>query len=266
MTLGRSVTVLLLAGSRPGTDPLAEAFGAEAKALVPIEGEAMLSRVAKALLAEAEIKRIILLAQRLDLIQQHADTSWLVGEPRVAMETASDSVSASVSEALDRHEEDYPFLVTTADHPLLTGEMVRHFVSEGMAAGTDLAVGLVERKLLDAAYPGNRRTWMPFRGGSYSGANLFLLATPKVRRAIGFWQGIEHQRKKARAIMAAFGPFLFLGIALKLLNLRAALRIAARRLGLTAVPVELPWAEACIDVDKPSDHALASRILAERRP
>jgi hypothetical protein len=37
-----------------------------------------------------------------------------------------------------------------------------------------------------------------------------------------------------------------------------------KRYGLAARPVVLPFAEACIDVDKPSDHAQATLILERR--
>jgi hypothetical protein len=39
----------------------------------------------------------------------------------------------------------------------------------------------------------------------------------------------------------------------------------SKRLGLKVAPVFLPFAEAAIDVDKPSDHALAERILKKRQ-
>jgi hypothetical protein len=42
------------------------------------------------------------------------------------------------------------------------------------------------------------------------------------------------------------------GIALRILSLHQALRWAGSRLGVTARAVELPIAEACIDVDTPS--------------
>jgi hypothetical protein len=43
------VTALLVAGRRPGTDPLAAHFGVEDKALIAVAGEPMLSRVARVL-------------------------------------------------------------------------------------------------------------------------------------------------------------------------------------------------------------------------
>lgn len=258
------VTALLLAGNRPGRDTLADAFGVEGKALVPVAGEAMLSRVARTLLDEPRIGRIIILSQDTAMWARHGETAWLAAEPRISFEPTTASVSASVAEACFRHSGAFPFLLATADNVLLTAEMLGHFLDAARAAGTDAATGVVEKKVLEAAYPGNRRTWLRFRGGSYSGANLFYFANQKVMHILRLWQGIEHQRKKARAIIGAFGPLILIGVSLRLLSLRRALRLAGRRLGVTVEAIELPWAEACIDVDKVSDYELASRILEQR--
>jgi hypothetical protein len=78
------------------------------------------------------------------------------------------------------------------------------------------------------------------------------------------WRGIEQQRKKARAVLGAFGGGLALMIGLRLLTLDQAIARVGRRLGLAARAVVLPFAEACIDVDKPSDHAMVETILRAR--
>lgn len=262
---GSGLTALLLAGNRPGVDPLAAEFGADAKALVPIAGEAMLSRVARTLAGHSAIARVIVLAQQPKRLVAHADTQWLADDPKIQFEVAQGSVSAAIVDAIGRHSFAYPFLVTTADHPLLDAAMIDAFLA-GATRGdpADIAVGLVERKVLTAAYPDNRRTWLRFRGGAYSGANLFLLSTPNALGALQLWRTIEQQRKKGRAVIGAFGPLILAGVALRLLSLDGALARAGRRLGLCAKAVLLPQAEACIDVDKLADHALASAILARR--
>ncbi len=262
---GNRLTALLLAGNRPGVDPMAAMFGVEAKALVPIGGEAMLSRVARTLAGHPKIARVIVLAQHPDRLTADTDTRWLLGDPKVLFETAQGSVSAAIIDAVARHPSAYPFLVTTADHPLLDATMIDGFLDGAMKGEpADVAVGLVERRVLTAAYPDNRRTWLRFRGGAYSGANLFLLASPKALSALHLWRTIEQQRKKGRAVIAAFGPWILAGVALRLLTLDGALAKAGRRLGLRAKAVPLRQAEACIDVDKPADHALVSEILARR--
>jgi CTP:molybdopterin cytidylyltransferase MocA len=258
----QSHTALLLAGQRPGVDPLAAHFGIVAKALVPVAGEAMLARVARTLLGHPAIGRVIVLAQDGAGLAEHPDTRWVAEEPRIAFEASGMSVSDGIAAALARHGDAYPFLVTTADHPLLDHAMIEAFLAA--APDSDVVAAMVERRVLEAAYPGNRRTWLRFRGGAYSGANLFLLNGPRALAALRLWRGIEQQRKKGRAIIAAFGPLILAGVVLRLLTIDGALRLAGRRLGLTAAVVPLPIAEACIDVDKIEDHALVERIVRGR--
>ena len=62
-----------------------------------------------------------------------------------------------------------------------------------------------ERALL-ARLPTSRRTWIKLKGGAYSGANLFLLASPKVAPAIALWRGVEQDRKKGWRLLLAMGP------------------------------------------------------------
>ena len=59
-----------------------------------------------------------------------------------------------------------------------------------------------------------------------------------------------------------FGPLLALRAATRPITLDGALRSAGRKAGIDVRAVRLPFAEAAIDVDKPSDLELAERILA----
>lgn len=223
----------------------------------------MLSRVARTLVEHPDIGPIVVLGDEA-LLTGQPDTRWLAEHADIGFEAAGESVSAAVAQAVERRPEAYPFLVVTADHPLLDRAMLDAFIAPARAAGADIALALVERRVLEAGYPDNRRTWLKFRGGSYSGANLFLLGSDRALKGLALWRTIEQQRKKGRAIVAAFGPLILAGVALRLLSLKGALRMAGKRLGLTAAAIELPIAEACIDVDKVEDHALASEILARR--
>ena len=46
----------------------------------------------------------------------------------------------------------------------------------------------LERQALRRRLPGSKRTWIAFRGGAYSGANLFALRSPKVLPALELWR------------------------------------------------------------------------------
>lgn len=250
-------TAIVLAGQRPGPDPLAEAFDQQWKALVSVGGIPMVRRVVDTLLATPEIGRIVVLGQ-----DRGALRPALPEDPRIALHTSGAGISASIAAIAGTEVAPWPVLVTTADHPLLTAEMIADFL---VGAGTgDVAVAMVERASMAAAYPDNRRTWRHFRGGAYSGANLFALQSMRAQAALTLWAEAEADRKKQLALLLHFGPWLTLRAITRTISLEAALAAAGRRLGLSAKAVILPQAEAAIDVDKPSDHALVERILANR--
>ncbi len=256
------LTAIVLAGQRPGSDPLAEHFGQPYKALIEIAGQPMLAWVGAALAPRDDIQRIVILAQNAEALLDHPETRWLREEAKVTTRDCGDSVVEAITRTLRAMPIRYPFLLTTADNVLLDKAMIDQFVKR--AAGADIGVALVERRTLEASYPGNRRTWLPFRGGAYSGANLFWLGSPAALEALAVWRRIEQQRKKARAVLGAFGWGLALLIALRRLTLDQAIARAGKRLGIKARAVVLPFAEACIDVDKPADHAMAEAILRKR--
>ena len=153
-------------------------------------------------------------------------------------------------------------LVTTADHALLDPEMVEDFCAK--AADADVAIGMVERRALIARLPQTERTWIKFRGGAYSGANLFAFGIAKAADAVAMWRSVEQDRKKGWRMVAALGPALLLGAVLRLRTLDQTLAAVGRRLGLAIRKVELANPLAAVDVDKEADHALVTAILEGR--
>ena len=128
----------------------------------------------------------------------------------------------------------------------------------------DVAGAMVERAGCAARFPDNRRTWLKFAGGAYSGANLFALGSAEARAALDLWTAAERDRKQAFKLFWHFGPLLAVRAITRTIGLQGALNLAGRRLGLTARAVILDQPEAGIDVDKLSDHALAEALIAER--
>ena len=255
-------SAIILAGERPGGDPLAAALGVPAKALIPVGGVPMLARVARTLLDSPGIARILVLAQDVERLRSHPATRWLIDEPRIAFGVSTAGIAASVRAVAGGDAAPWPVLVTTADHALLTPAMTGAFMTSAETA--DVAFGVVERRVLLGAYPGNVRTWLRFRGGAWSGANLFALTGPRAFAALDLWAGVERDRKSGWRLILKLGPGLLVGAALRVLSLDGATARLGRRLGLLARAVELPFAEAAIDVDKASDLALAETIVAAR--
>jgi GTP:adenosylcobinamide-phosphate guanylyltransferase len=248
-------TAIVLAGSRPGPDPFAEQFGTDIKALIAVAGEPMVRRPVRALLSSANIARVIVVAQTPERI---ADV--INRDERITYQHSEGTIAETMLAICLDPQTPWPLLVTTADHALLDKAMIDEFCRGG--AHADLAVGVVERDVLINRFPNSERTWLKFRGGAYTGANLFALNSPKAAAAIELWRSVEQERKKGWRVIAVVGPLVLLGTLLRLLSIDNVLRLLGRRIGLRLAAVRLSDPLAGVDVDKPVDHTLAEAIIA----
>ncbi|NVJ69348.1 MAG: NTP transferase domain-containing protein [Alphaproteobacteria bacterium] len=257
-------TAVVLAGSRSNSDPVASAFGSRHKALVPICGTPMIARVVKALRGAQSVKRIVIVFDdEQELFEACPQFQSNECDTRVDVVPCSGSICGSVASALDACGEEWPFLVTTADHALLTSTMVDRFCF-GVNQGAKLAVGFVERKYIDAAHPGSKRTYLPFRETQLSGANLFAFTDEGALPVLDFWRQIEMKRKKPWQLFRAFGYRNLFGLLMKRFTVDEAFERASKVLGVKACAVRLPFAEAAIDVDTPKDYEQVTQILEGR--
>jgi len=242
-------SVLILAGQRAGVvDPLCAATGVSHKAEIPVAGISMLDRV-RAALSDANLP-----------------TPHISGYSGSDLKEVSSGEGPADSVLLGLGEIDaYPCLVTTCDHALLTPEMVEAFIAGAEAEGTDICVGLATEEVIQAEYPTTKRTYLRFSDHSVSGCNLFFIANEDGLKAIAFWQSVQHLRKNPLKLAKKVGVGIGIKFAAGRLSLDGAFDYAAQRIGITAAPVLIPFAEASIDVDKPSDLELVEQILAGRQ-
>jgi GTP:adenosylcobinamide-phosphate guanylyltransferase len=249
--------VILLAGQRPGENQFAAGFGVALKPLIPVVGRAMVERVVATLGDCPDVGRILVLTQSPEAI-----AAVLPENPAVTVRASGDGIARSVAAIAGGPEAPWPVLVTTADHVLLTPEMVADFLAQ--ADGCDVAFAMVERRTVLARFPGTRRTWLRFAGGAYTGANLFALNRPAAAAALAAWSEVEADRKKGWRLLARFGPLMLIRALTRTISLHDAIAQAGARLGIVVKPVVLGDARAAVDVDKPADHALATAVLEGR--
>ncbi|MGB3455900.1 MAG: nucleotidyltransferase family protein [Litorimonas sp.] len=244
-----TVRAVILAGQRPGPDPLCEMAGVDFKADIPVCGVPMLDRVAGAL-------RDVGLTEPFELSgYPHARDGFVVKPGGCG--PADSALMASETGT-------FPVLLTTCDHALLCPAMVRDFLRAAEASGADCAVGLATRDCIQGKYPDTKRTYMSFSDVAVSGCNLFYLADPAGLNAIRFWRDAQHLRKKPLRLAAKIGGLITFRYAARCLSLDGAFDYASRRIGATVRPILLNHAEAAIDVDKPADLKLVEAIVAAR--
>ena len=243
---------VVLAGSRGPEDPVARAAGVSHKAFAEVAGRTMIARVIDALAAAPRVGDIA-------VVIEPSAPELPAGVSRI---DAAPTPSLSALAGFEATEP--PVLLTTADHPLLTPEMIEHFLAAAEAAGGDVAAGVALRPEVEAARSAARRTYLRFRDGDASGCNLFALATPGARRALSFWRRLEAERKRPWRMAWALGPGVLARYALGRLSMADAAEAVGRACDCRAAMLTLPFGEAAHDVDRPEDLAFAGRRLAER--
>lgn len=254
-------TAIVLAGSRGGADALLQASGAAHKALIPVGGKPMLVWVVETLLLSGRIGDILIAIEQPQWALSLAPVAALVETGRVRLIKSASTPGESVLAAIAAADNAWPILVTTADHPLLRGEMIAHLLDHAPLE-LDAAAAVVEQAVIQSAYPHTSRTYLRFRDIAFSGANLFLLRTPNAAPVVAFWRHVEANRKRPVRLMGALGLASILRFVTGRLTLAQALTQLGRKCGGARLGVvRLPFAEAAIDVDKPADLALVSAII-----
>jgi GTP:adenosylcobinamide-phosphate guanylyltransferase len=247
-----SWTAVVLAGSRGPSDPVAEAAGVSHKAFADVAGQAMIARVLDTLGQCPSVGRVLV------VIEPEAPALPEGPERLDAAPSPARSALAGFGQASP------PVLVTTADHPLLTPEMVEHFIAAASATGADVAAGVATRAVVKGAGSTARRTYLKFRDAHVSGCNLFALMTPQARAALAFWQRLEADRKRPLRMARAIGTGTLVRYLLGVLTTDGVAAAIGRAAGCRAVLVQLPFAEAAHDVDKASDLDFVRKVIAAR--
>ena len=258
---------LVLAGKRREDDPVAKYKGVSHKAIAIIGGRPMIAHVLEALAESAWIGDIFISTADVEAFRARSDI--VAYAPASHITEAAGSICESVQRAVARGDVKPPFFVITADHALLTADMIEHFWRVAQQAMTkesaDFALAFVPRKIIKAAYPDTRRTYLEFRDDGYSGCNMYGFLTTKSLKILHFWREVESKRKKPLDLVRAFGFSNLIRYVLRLHTVDDMLARAGRVVSARPVVIKMPWAEAAIDVDKISDVVIVEDILARRK-
>jgi GTP:adenosylcobinamide-phosphate guanylyltransferase len=257
--VARDYHAIVLAAGRGPNDPMAKAYGVSHKCTLHVDGVPMLKRVVDSLRTSQSVSVISISIESPGIVEDALSGK----NPDLNIFQSEDSASLSAIAAITKSPT-YPFLITTADHALLTPEMVEYFCKEATSNGADFSAGLAQAEVILASYPQSIRTFFTLGPDSVSGCNLFAVQNEKGLRVLERWKYLETVRKKPWRLVAAFGPAALIRFALGKLSLNQAFETVSTRLDMVIKPILMPFAEAAIDVDKPSDLELAEEILKRR--
>jgi GTP:adenosylcobinamide-phosphate guanylyltransferase len=255
-------TAVILAGERGPGDPLVKASGACCKALIEIDGTPMILRVLQALETATRVGARLVSGPEKDQLAAVPVLNKLVASQAIGWRAPATTPSTSAYEAMQSIPAEQPVLVSTADHPLLTADIIDDFCVRSLDRDIDITVGLAPYRLVREAYPEMKKTVLHFSDGDYCGTNLFAFLTERGRRLADFWRRVESQRKSPLRIIRILGWGAVIRYLLGRLTLDNALELLSRRLDLRIGAVILEQADAAVDVDSIADHEIVQNKLA----
>ena len=256
------IDAVLAAGGDPSRDAelLAYAGNAPRKALIKLGEKTFLQLIVSALLGSERIRRVVVVGlptgQELNLGPQvsfvpDAGSMLANGEAGLTYLRSTGEVSERI-------------VACTSDIPLITPQVVSGLIDLSLPHDVDFCYPIVSQQVMERAFPGSGRTFVPIEGGRYAGGDIDLFKPAmfdgdrtKLDEIVGerktFW-------KQLRAI-GLITVFLFL---MRRLTIARTEQQAMKVLGFTGKVVISPYAEVAMDVDKPH-HFDIVRAAWERR-
>ncbi len=258
MALRERIDAIVLAGGAPDA-VAALAREAPNKAFVPIAGRTLVERTLAALRATPGVGRIVVVAPH--AARERSELA-LADEVRDDGRTMLASLRSGVrAAAVDR-----PILICASDLPLLNRVALEEFLELAFFRDADVVYGCVERATHERHFTGVPHTWARLREGQFASAGVVTLR-PRVLPALdGLLGRLGVARKNPLRLASIFGPYVLARYALRRLSLSDVEQRASELLGAPAAAAVCSHAEIAINVDRPSDVALAERLVAESPP
>ncbi len=251
---------IILAGS-PNIGPLRQSSNAPAEALIEIRGRPMITYVVRALEKVEAVDKIIIAGP------QPAMNKLFVKNSRIQTIAAGATAIESLQRGVSLLDNLGLTLVLTADIPLITALAISNFLELCQSQAADFYYPIVPQRAAELEYPGIKRTYVRLREGVFTGGNLCLINAARLDDCAGVAQELVNLRKSPLAIAGKLGygfiiKFLLANfLRLPLLGIPEAEERISNLLGVRGVAIVTAYPEIGLDVDKPSDLELVSRVI-----
>ena len=249
---------IVLAGGVPTPEePLYPLTEGRPKTLLPLAGKPMLQWVLDALTAAPSIRHIAVVGLEADaeitspkIIARLPDHGSLFGNGAAGIAALRETPSPSAQ-----------MVICAGDIPLITAEMVEWGIAQCPDPSVDLYHFNVPRAVMEARFPGSRRTYVHFGDGDLAGGDFHIVAPSIIDEHRQLWEDMLNNRKNALKQALRLGPLFFIKLALRRLRVEELERKAARSFGLQVRVVRAAYPELGMDVDKPVQLELCRREL-----
>lgn len=253
---------VVLAGRR-NEGRLREVSGEPWEALIDLMGKPIVRYPVEALAKAKNIGRIVVVGPKPELAKALAGLEVDIVPPGEGMlENALLGCKRATELAGGKHG---LVFIATGDLPLVTSDIIDGLIEMCLERGGDLFYPVIERSVMEAKFPGTRRTYGTLRDGTFTGGNLFVANSAILGREASKAEALIKARKNALKMAQALGFSFLVRLLFGRLTIAQVEEHIRRRFGFVGRTVIIPWAEVGVDVDKKVDIELVQAYLGARR-
>ena len=253
------MNAIILAGGKlePG-DPLYDENPDQPKSLIDIAGKPMVGWVIEALDRAQLTKELVVIGlEEVPGIETTKPLHFLPDSGGLL-----DNVVASLSFVKQVHPEDEHALVTSADIPAITPEIVDWRINSLTSRDIDVDYAVVSKSVMERRFPDARRSYIHLRDIDVCGGDINILKVG-LAQDTAFWEKVVAARKSAFRQAKLIGYSFLLLILLRRMSLKDAELYISDRLELLGHATVSPYAEVAMDIDKPGQLAIMRADLSK---
>ncbi len=251
---------IVIAGGIPNPeDPLYDYLKGDAKALVDVAGKPMVQWVLDALGESKRVKNVILVGlSPKNPLTCKKPLHYLTNQGRMLA-----NIVAGVKKSIELDKKSKYVMIVSSDIPALQAHMVDWLVDTAMETQDDLYYGICEKSVMEERFPGSNRTFTKLKDMEVCGADINVTHVRMATEHLDTWEDLLGARKSPLRQASKLGLGLLFSLFTRQLTFDDAVRRVSERIGIKGRAIVWPYAEACMDVDKPHQLELLRADLAK---
>lgn len=235
---------------------------AASKALVRINGKAMIEYLIDAFRGAPSINRIVALVP---LSAQYENWASRVDKVLVASDSMVENIRAGLEYLGSESNPSSHVVLSSCDIPLLTTEAIEDFLKRCQQREAEIYYTIIPREVVRRAYPETKRTYATLKDGTFTGGNIGLVSPDAIINNFSLLEKAYSLRKSPLQLTRVLGFKFIVKFATHSLTIAEAEERVSDMLNARGKAVVTPYPEIGIDVDKQVDLELVRRVLKEKK-
>ncbi len=249
------VNGVILTGKRAVHNQFLMFAGVDNKAMIDIDGKAMIQHVIDALNESRYVKNIYLVAP------EDFEAASFDSKKPLRTIPSGDTAVESLLNAIHGSGEAEKVIITTCDNPLFRGFMLDEFIQRCLTTGADFCYSVGRESVISDSYPEVKRTYVQAKDDGYTGANVYFVDKKGFSADEEMLAKIDSYRKTPWRYVRLIGRRTLMKFALRRITLEDVEERASEIIGCKFRLIPMPFPVCGIDVDKPSDLVLVRKLM-----